>query len=291
MPPDPELLKCPNSPLNVSTRLTHSTHLAGTRVSSFAWRLRCQAKLAAANGISCTTGTLCPAVVNRISDTLVSQLKTLTNNNAALSIIQTFQLDVALYISRTYNASAYNQQVVFLYEYHGQGVQTNQADAYLGYYASNFSAINGASTPAMGSPTCSWCVNGTSPGGWYDTVTAIQGGVEYIAPSISDLVRPSASWSGPGAGALMVSADWPKWLWGNFSKSGFKGFIGWCDDRLHLRCSLLGSAGRSGGSEESEGLGATKQQTPTARNPPYDTQNLQDYGAFGRHICLLPAGA
>ena len=191
--------------------------------------LLCQAKLAAYNNITCANGTpynnqTCTAVVNRISDTIVANLKTLTSNNAALSIIQTFEINVALYITSTYS-STYNQQVVFLYEYHGQGVQTNQADYYLGYYpagTSNITLTNGTSipNPTMGSATCAWCVNGTSAGGWYDVLRAGAAGVEYAAPSTADLVRP--------AGGLMVASDWAKWVVGNYSSMGL---IGWTLER------------------------------------------------------------
>jgi hypothetical protein len=194
--------------------------------------LLCQAKLAAyaPNNLTCANGTpynnqTCTAVVNAISDKIVANLRNLTNNNASLSIIQTFELPVALYISNTYNQSLYNQQVVFLYEYHGQGVQTNQADYYLGYYAAgttNISFSNGTTiqNPNMGSANCSWCVNGTSAGGWYDVLKAGAAGVEYAAPSTADLVRPQ--------GGLMVASDWAKWVVGNYSNMGF---IGWTLER------------------------------------------------------------
>lgn len=53
------------------------------------------------------------------------------------------------------------------------------------------------------------CVNGTSPGGWYDVMAMAAAGVEYSSPSTADLVRPK--------GALMVASGWAKALAGNFS--------------------------------------------------------------------------
>jgi len=108
---------------------------------------------------------------------------------------------------------------------HGQGVQTNQADYYLGYYpAGKYTIVlsNGTSVlnPPMGSATCAWCPNGTSPGGWYDAMRAAAAGVQFIAPSVADLVRPQ--------GALMVASDWAKWVKGNYSNIGF---IAWTLER------------------------------------------------------------
>ena len=117
-------------------------------------------------------------------------------------------------------------QVTFLYEYHGQGVQTNQADYYLGSYPAGYTNITNAATgvtspsPAMGSATCAWCVNGTSPGGWYDVMTAAAAGVQFMSPSNADLVRPQ--------GALLVASDWAKWVVGNYSNVKW---IGWTLER------------------------------------------------------------
>lgn len=67
-----------------------------------------------------------------------------------------------------------------------------QNDYYRGYYPANYTTINGSPSPALGSPGCSWCVNGTSPNGWYDVLAAGAAGVVYASPSTSDAVRPQA---------------------------------------------------------------------------------------------------
>jgi glycerophosphoryl diester phosphodiesterase len=164
--------------------------------------LMCQAKLAAyaPNGITCTTGTNCPAAVAKITDAIVSALNTATSSDNTKSILQTFEKSVATDIKTRYGS----QRVAFLYEFHGQGTQTNQADYYLGSYPANFTTIGGVASPAMGSATCAWCVNGTSAGGWYDVLAlgAMTPPVEFAAPSTADLVRP--------VGGLMVASDWAK---------------------------------------------------------------------------------
>lgn len=88
--------------------------------------LLCQAKLAAANGVACASGSpynniSCAAVLNTISDVIVRTIRTATGNDTSRSIVQTFETGRALYITSTYNAaSGYDQPVTFLYEYHGQ---------------------------------------------------------------------------------------------------------------------------------------------------------------------------
>jgi len=181
--------------------------------------LMCQAKLSAyaPNNLTCTPGVMCQAAVNRISDGIVAVLAAATNNNPTLSILQTFELNVAKYIATTYP----KQQVTFLYEFHGQGTQTTQSDYYLGFYPANYTTIGGAPSPAMGKATCAWCVNGTSPGGWYDVLTLglPPYNVAFASPSTADLVRP--------AGGLMVASDWAKIV----SNSTNMSFVGWTLER------------------------------------------------------------
>ena len=116
-------------------------------------------------------------------------------------------------------------------------MQTNQADYYLGSYAAGYTTITYASngstvaSPALGSATCAWCVNGTSPGGWYDVLAAGAAGVEYAAPSVADLVRPQ--------GALMVASDWAKWVAGNYTSMKF---ITWTMERSEAIYSLSPAA-------------------------------------------------
>jgi glycerophosphoryl diester phosphodiesterase len=182
--------------------------------------LMCQAKLAAyaPNGITgCTTGVLCQAAVSKISDAIITALNTATSNDNTLSILQTFELNVAKDVATRYPS----QQVAYLYEFHGQGTQTTQADYYLGSYAAGYTTIGGVASPAMGSSTCAWCVNGTSPGGWYDVLTlgAAPYLVDYAAPSTADLVRP--------VGGLMVASDWAKFV----ANTTAMKLIGWTLER------------------------------------------------------------
>ena len=68
--------------------------------------LLCQAKLGAANNIAPS------AVVATITETIVAALRTATGGKSQQSVLQTFELPVALYVKSKYNSSAaYNQQV------------------------------------------------------------------------------------------------------------------------------------------------------------------------------------
>ena len=187
--------------------------------------LMCQAKLAAyaPNGITCTTGTYCQAAVNKITQTIVSNLTSAlaavgVNSLTPNVILQTFEYNVAKYVKNTYGTQV---PVAFLYEFHGQGTQTSQADYYLGYYPVNYTTIGSVASPVMGSATCGWCVNGTSAGGWYDVLAlgTMSPPVEYSAPSTADLVRP--------VGGLMVASDWAKII----SNSTSMKHIGWTLER------------------------------------------------------------
>jgi len=160
--------------------------------------LMCQAKLAAANNIAgCTTGTVCPAVIDAISDAIVNTVVTataaVTSYTPPTPIVQSFEKSVTTYL----NAKP-GIQVAFLFEVHGQNLLTTQSDYYLGSYPAAYTTIGGVNSTAMGSPNCSWCVNGTSAGGWADVLSLGLAGVEYCAASLSDMIRPQ--------GALMVAS-------------------------------------------------------------------------------------
>lgn len=149
--------------------------------------------------------------------------------------MQTFEVPVALYITGRYRNASYDQRVAFLFEMHGQSLQTDQADLYSGYYPGGYTTLSapggggggdgGAGgdaahaqpSPPLGSPSCAWCVNGTSPGGWHDVMSVLSAGVEFAAPSTADLVRP--------VGSLMVASDWATWIAGNFSGVGLIGWV------------------------------------------------------------------
>lgn len=201
--------------------------------------------MAAYNSIACEGGSpfnnrSCGAVVRAISDKIVETVARATGGDDSRSIVQTFERDVALYITGKYRNESYDQKVAFLYEMNGQPLRTDQADLYLGYYPERCPGVNPethqsvaqARSPmgdaaagsraerpgrALGSPSCAWCANGTSPGGWADVMAVLSAGVEYAAPSLADLVTP--------VGSLIVASDWAKWVAGNFT--GRVGIIGW----------------------------------------------------------------
>lgn len=198
---------CPAVPADLATMAT--TALAAGRYLVPEQKncdLLCQLKLAAwaPNGLnaSTTVGGV-NSVVAAISDKIVATLRAATGGNTIMSALQTFELPVALYLKSKYGAGAsYTQQVVFLYEYYGQSLDPTQNDYYRGFYPAGYTTINGALSPALGTPGCAWCVNGTSPGGWYDMLTASSVGVEFAGASVPDVIRPK--------GALIVASQWAR---------------------------------------------------------------------------------
>lgn len=220
--------RCPARPATLAGMAAAVARAGGSLIpEQKACDLMCQAKLAAANGIACEGGSplnnrSCAAVVRAISDKLVATVGAATGWDDSRSIVQTFERDVALYITERHRRPGYDQRVAFLFEQHGQPASPDQPDLYLGYYPAGYTTLPGLGpSPPLGSPSCPGCAHGTSPGGWRDVEEVLAAGVEFAAPSLADLVRP--------VGSLMVASDWARWIAGNFS--GRVGLIGWARRR------------------------------------------------------------